>query len=226
EPVTARAQRAHAPAAATHHLLPADRARRAVPGRGGHRQYGGVRRPAAPLAVLPAADRHAFLRHDVSEAAALGGRVDVGGERRPRRGAEAGDGERGAHRVVDEQRVPVDGGRTRRGGRRRRGRGRVGVAHGEEQDRGVEVGSRDAEQVVRSVRRQRGEEKEEGADEDAAEQLGLGRQRHGAEPRERAGEVRRGEQQEREAAAQPARVGGERGEQPRGRHRRREERGH
>jgi hypothetical protein len=46
----------------------------------------------------------------------------------------------------------------------------------------------------------------EGAEEDASQQRGLGVQWHSAESCEHAGEVRRGEEQEREAAPQPARV--------------------
>ncbi|PVH62391.1 hypothetical protein PAHAL_3G282900 [Panicum hallii] len=224
EAVSARPQRAHA-AAPGAHGLPADGARRAVPGRGGQRQHGRVRGGPAPAAVLrrAAVRRRRRQRDDVREAAALGGSVDVGSERCPGRGAEAGDGERGGHHAVHDHRAPVDGGR---GG----GRG-VGVAHGEEEQRGVEVGLREEEVVpavvVAAPGAERREEKEEGAEEDAAQQRGLREQRHGAEPRERAGEVRRREEQEREAAPQPARVGGERADQrvePCGRNV--EERGH
>jgi hypothetical protein len=70
----------------------------------------------------------------------------------------------------------------------------------------VEVLLLRAAAAVIAVGAERREEREEGAEEDASQQRGLGVQWHSAESCEHAGEVRRGEEQEREAAPQPARV--------------------
>lgn len=150
--------------------------------------------PSAFLRRRPDTDCTAAVsRHDIGEAAALGGRVDVGGERSPGRGFEAGGGEREL----------VDGGRGCGGHRG------VEVAHGEEQQRGVEVELLEEVVVLAAVvvgqsagRSRRRERRRTRPSSAAMACSGMARSH--------ASEVRWGEEQEREVAPQPARVGGKR----------------